>query len=251
MSKLLPSRIVALLTVARYCNMDYVVLSALLGVALLHIIITYDIACQWFKNFTKRMSGFPEHMRIGGDVKIDTAIPSWHINGHGPSCRQNFCLGFMKGVGRTCGEEIEVSWSHTNPLATSVREMGPAARHETLNDHWNGWNFHKIVGFRKRLYYLLCRTSTDPLAGKSFLRKLREAAKMQVRHEDIFKQLSATFSATLVKKWTAMVERWEHDHSTQNPYEEPESGKIQLLQSLVRRSTEQAFTRDYATRRAT
>ena len=87
----------------------------------------------------------------------------------------------MKGVGRTCGEEIEVSWAHTNPLATSVREMGPAAQHETLNDHWNGWNFHKIVGFHKRLYYLLYRTSTDPLAGKSFLRKLREAAKMQVR----------------------------------------------------------------------
>jgi len=54
----------------------------------------------------------------------------------------------MKGVGRTCGEEVESSWSHTNPLAPSVREMGPAARHDTLNDHWNGWNFRKIVGFR-------------------------------------------------------------------------------------------------------
>ena len=134
--------------------MDYIVLSALMGLMLCHIILTYDIACQWFKNFEKRMlEGLPESVRIPKQTKIDVAIPSWHINGHGPSCRQSFCLGYMKGVGRTCGEEVETTWSHTNPLAPSVREMGPAARHETLGDHWNGWNFRKIVGFRT-LFYL-------------------------------------------------------------------------------------------------
>jgi hypothetical protein len=55
----------------------------------------------------------------------------------------------MEGVGRTVGEDIETMWSGTNPLAPSVREMGPAARHDTLNDHWIGWNFRKIVGFRR------------------------------------------------------------------------------------------------------
>jgi Kyakuja-Dileera-Zisupton transposase len=33
--------------IARYCNMDYIVLSALMGCVLLHLLITYDIACQW------------------------------------------------------------------------------------------------------------------------------------------------------------------------------------------------------------
>lgn len=33
-----------------YCNMDFIILSALLGLALPRIIITYDIACQWSKN---------------------------------------------------------------------------------------------------------------------------------------------------------------------------------------------------------
>ena len=126
--------------------MDYIILSSLIGVTLLCIILTYDIACQWFKNFMKRMEEFPEHMRLGNGVEIDAAIPSWHINGHGQSCRQNFYLGNMTGAGRTCGEEVEVSWSSTNPLAPSVREMGPAARHDTLNDHWNGWNFRKVDG---------------------------------------------------------------------------------------------------------
>ena len=138
----------------RYSNMDYVILSALLGVTLPHIILTYNITCQWSKKFEKRMvEGFPPHMRISNQIQIDTAIPSWHINGHRQSCRQNFCLGYMKGAGQTCGEEVEVSWSHTNLLAPSIQEMGPEACHETLNDHWNSWNFRKIVGFSK--YYLI------------------------------------------------------------------------------------------------
>jgi len=127
--------------------MDFLIFSALIGITLPWIFITYDIGCQWSQNFRSRMAEFPENMKIKPETKVDVVIPSWHINGHGERCRQNFCLGYTKGAGRTCGEEVEISWSHTNPLAPSVREMAPAARHETLNDHWNGWNFHKIVGF--------------------------------------------------------------------------------------------------------
>ena len=50
-------------------------------------------------------------------------------------------------AGQSCGEDIESGWYHVNPLGTSTREMGPGARHETLNDHWSGWNFQKIIGF--------------------------------------------------------------------------------------------------------
>lgn len=68
---------VALLTVVtRNCSMDYIVLSALISVTLLHIIITYDIACQWSKNFKKRMLEFPEDMRIGADVKMTLRFPA-------------------------------------------------------------------------------------------------------------------------------------------------------------------------------
>ena len=90
-------------------------------------------------------------MQINPTTKVDIAILSWHINGHGERCRRDFYLGYTRGAGRTCGEEVETTWSSTNALASSVREMAPGARHETLNDHWNGWNFRKIVGFR--MYY--------------------------------------------------------------------------------------------------
>ncbi|KIL54292.1 hypothetical protein M378DRAFT_92846, partial [Amanita muscaria Koide BX008] len=119
------------------------------------------------------------------------------------------------GTGKTCGEEVEISWSHTNPLASSVREMGPAARHDTLNDHWNGWNFRKIVGLRT-----------------SFAKKFMEATTMQVKHNDLFNQFSATFSATIIYKWTEMIEKWEHDSTAPNPYEEPSCGEYGVQYKL-------------------
>ena len=138
---------------ARYCNVDYVIFSVLIAVAVLQVILTYDIACQWSKKHCAHMTELPEHMHIPMGTTLNSAVPSWHINGHGESCQNNFNLAYMEGVGRTIGEDIETIWAGTNPLAPSVREMGPAARHDTLNDHWNGWNFRKIVGFRELLYY--------------------------------------------------------------------------------------------------
>ncbi|KIJ90114.1 hypothetical protein K443DRAFT_126586, partial [Laccaria amethystina LaAM-08-1] len=93
----------------------------------------------------------------------------------------------------------------TNPLAPSVREMGPAARHDTLNDHWGGWNFCKIVGFRTL-----------------FLRRFNDAYKMSAKHTDVFNQLSATFPPATVKKWESKITAWEANPKARNPYAEPE-----------------------------
>ncbi|KAM6501762.1 hypothetical protein JOM56_001739 [Amanita muscaria] len=173
----------------RYCNVDYTVLSSLVGVDLPRIVITYDIACQWSKNFLRRMEEFPAYMRLRSGTEINVGIPSWHINGHGAACRSNFSLGYMKGMGRTCGEEIETSWAQTNALGTSTREMGPGARHETLNDQWGGFNFRKITGFRVL-----------------FLKRLKEAHLMREKHREIFSNFSRTA-----------------DQSKPNPFDEPVS----------------------------
>ncbi|KIJ99026.1 hypothetical protein K443DRAFT_8698 [Laccaria amethystina LaAM-08-1] len=114
---------------------------------------------------------------------------------------------FVTGAGRTVGEDIETTWAGTNPLAPSVREMGPAARHDTLNDHWNRWNFRKIAGFR-----IL------------FLKRLKEVFKMSAKQTDVFDKLSATFAPETVKKWEAMVVAWNANPMAPNPYKEPKSG---------------------------
>jgi len=124
--------------------MDFINFMVLFGVILPWIFITYDIGCQWSKNFCHCMADFPEDMRIQVEIKVKVAIPSWHINGHGERCRKDFCLGYTKGAGRMCSEEVEITWLHTNALSPSVWEVAPAAWHDTLNGHWNAWNFIRL-----------------------------------------------------------------------------------------------------------
>jgi len=214
-----------LTTLFRYCSVDFTIFSALVGIALLRIVITYDIICQWSKNFRQRMKEFPEEMRIPDATRVDVAIPGWHINGHGKTCQENFNLSYMEGAGRTIGEEIETTWAGTNPLAPSIREMGPAARHDTLNDHWIGWNFRKIVGFRMSLLLMSFSYAYSlGISGTLFLKRFEEAFNMGAKHTDVFNKLSATFSPETVKKWDDMVTAWNENPKAPNPYREPKGG---------------------------
>jgi hypothetical protein len=143
--------------------MDYIVLSTLIGVQLLLVVLSYDIGCQWWKNLRRRAQEFPDEMKLDEDANIEVKVPNWHVNGHGDFCKTNYSLNYLKGAGRTCGEDVKTSWANSNLLGPSVRELGPASRHELLNDQWNGWNFQKIVGFHT-FYSILCmRQFTDYL----------------------------------------------------------------------------------------
>ena len=129
-----------------------------------------------------------------------------------------------------CGEDIETTWSSTNPLVPSTREMGPAARRETLNDHWGGWNFRKIVNFRtysfehNSINYALNVTAAGPL----FIKRFKDAYKMRAKHSDTFNQLSNTFLPEVVSKWEQMVRDWQEDRTKRNPYEEPSNSECNL-----------------------
>jgi len=91
---------------SRYCSVDFIVFSTIAFVALLRIVLTYNI-----KNFRKCMEEYPEHMQIPETTQVDVAIPGWHINGHGDACRNKFNLSYMEGVRRTVGEDIETTWA--------------------------------------------------------------------------------------------------------------------------------------------
>ncbi|PPQ72949.1 hypothetical protein CVT25_004565 [Psilocybe cyanescens] len=165
----------------KYCNMDFIALSAVTGIVLLWIVFTYDIGCQWSKNFASQMEDFPKNMRISNYTQVDIAIPSWHIQGHGPKCQCNFNLAYKKGAGQTCGNKIEGSWSHTNPLAASVCKMG---------------------------------------LGTSLQKKFTEAAAMKETHEAAYEQHTATFSVDIIQRWEKKVEKWEDNPCAPNPYAE-------------------------------
>ena len=129
--------------------MDYIVFSAISGTKVKCIVVTYDIACQWSQNLFKRMKGLPGRLQLEDGIEIEVAVPSWHINAHGKQCQENYHVGHLVSVGRLCGDEVKQTWWNTNSLGASVREMGPAGRHEVLNNQWSAFNMKKIVGFRK------------------------------------------------------------------------------------------------------
>jgi hypothetical protein len=136
---------IKVLKLLSYINTDYIITSVLKSVAVHDVVISYDIACKWSIHHLKRFS--KNHPALDVDrFQFSYLIPKFHLPGHGDSCQTEYSFNFTKGVGRTHGETIEQEWAHINLAALSTREMGPGARHLTLDDSWNWWNWKKILG---------------------------------------------------------------------------------------------------------
>ena len=129
--------------------MDFCVLATLAGVLITSLTISYDIVCQWSRNFLRRVGQFPLWMQPPVQLlnTITYVIPKFHIYGHGSKCRTQFSLNYIQHSARTNGEEPERWWAHINPVSMSTREMGPGARHDTIDDHAAAWNWRKITNF--------------------------------------------------------------------------------------------------------
>jgi hypothetical protein len=126
--------------------MDYIVLSALIGMALLWLTISYDIACQWQINLERRKEKMPEHLQLTDDVTIQYGLPVWHAAAHKKSCQAQNSLNYLEGVGHTDGEGIERTWSVLNPVSWATKEMGKGARHDALDDRIDYHNWEKNIG---------------------------------------------------------------------------------------------------------
>ncbi|KAL6301700.1 hypothetical protein BKA93DRAFT_828035 [Sparassis latifolia] len=194
----------------RYCNVDYITLSVLKagrmtedGRALADIRFSYDIACNWYKNFYKRLEDMPEDMQILDDMPTCAMIPKAHIEGHGPKCRTTSSFNFLRGVGRTHGETVEQEWVHIGQVGISTREMGPAACHSVLDDHWSAWNWRKLVDLESHL-----------------IKHLAEALLMMAKQKAITEKFTSTFSPATIEKWCQMVAEWDQDKTKPDPYAE-------------------------------
>lgn len=131
-----------------YANMDYILMSALIGVTLLALLLSYDIICQWKIYLSKRAKVIEEKTSLPTRIEeyeIQFALPVWHAAAHEPSCQNQNLLSYAEGVGRTDGEGIERMWAILNPLGFSTKEMGSGARHDTLENKVDHINFEKNI----------------------------------------------------------------------------------------------------------
>ena len=125
--------------------MDYMFLSAIRHFSPGRLVISYDIACQWYKNFFTRLLQLPNSVqfKVIRDFYQFT-VPKLHIMGHELECQEGFSLLFLPGASSTDAEGIEQHWANLGPIGTSTREMGPGHRRDIIDDHLGNWNFKKL-----------------------------------------------------------------------------------------------------------
>ncbi|KAF7362033.1 CxC2 domain-containing protein [Mycena venus] len=184
----------------RYSNMDFLWFSTLMGITLLSIIASYDIACQWFCNFWERMKALPKEMHLPAGVKVQFKVLKFHLPPHVKKCHAPFSFNFTKWVGRTDGEGVERNWSWLNMIVRSVSVMGPGLREDTID------NFCGFANWRKTGNSLLCKmvlaipnALLHNWAFNAFTDGLREG------HEEE------------LMLWEVEVRAWEQDHDQQCP----------------------------------
>ncbi|KAF7288168.1 CxC2 domain-containing protein [Mycena chlorophos] len=131
-----------------YGNMDYIVASALRHISrLLRLVVSYDIACQWWKGLRERLQHLPPLVRLSLVLAmVRFVVPKLHIKGHTLACQLLYSLHLTLGCGQTDGEGIERLWAAINALAGSTKLNGPGARSDQLDDHWGFSNWAKLVG---------------------------------------------------------------------------------------------------------
>ncbi|KAJ6463650.1 hypothetical protein C8R47DRAFT_992586 [Mycena vitilis] len=213
----------------RYSNMDYILLSAVLGITALYLAISYDIACQWQINLPGRLAAMPEQMRLNlAVITLLFGLPVWHAAAHEKSCQVQNSLTYVDGVGRTDGEGIERTWSHLNPLAWATKEMRVGARHDAMEDKIDHLNFEKNIG----------QETTLP-------RKLILAIDERDRQVAAFTEVDRTLKKEIRKKWQKQIDVWKADKTKPNPYEMSDGkGGIEadIRLSLTKDEAEEAAT---------
>jgi hypothetical protein len=131
----------------RQCNMDYLFTSGVAGVGIRLLTISYDVGCQWFTNFWRRMEFLPNTLRLLlPPWAVCALVPKFHLQSHEPKCHAPFSFNYAKGVGRAEGEGVERTWDWLNGQAVSTAEMTPGHRWDTLDDCAAWLNYRKTMG---------------------------------------------------------------------------------------------------------
>jgi len=127
-------------------NMDYAFASVLRHSNVTLLKVSYDIACQWHKKVYQHMDNMPFTLQLNlRDRDVMFLVPKFHLPAHITSCQWSYSFNWTKGVGCTDGKEPECGWVNLNPATSSMKDMGPGHRRDTLDDYFGDWNWKKTI----------------------------------------------------------------------------------------------------------
>jgi hypothetical protein len=127
-------------------NIDYAVCQSLGSMESSSRVVTiYDVACQWSRNFERRVAT-SKYLDLSLDMVLIPAVGKWHLGAHVVECFPKYSLNFIKGIGQVDGEVLETLWSTTNKVAGTTRAMGKSHRTEVLDDNMYDSNWKKWMG---------------------------------------------------------------------------------------------------------
>jgi hypothetical protein len=198
--------------------MDYLYFMTLLGTLLLCFIVSYDIACQWYKNLWERMRIFLLEAQLGGEKKFMFLVPKFHLPAHIKECNVNFSFNLTQFVGRTDGEAPKHGWADANRLANSTSISGLGAQCDTLDTHSQYSNWKKITKLGRHSASHFVRTTLKVTTGTVLLDKIQKSVLMMLETLAAWVDVKASFEQSVTKAWTLMAIAWEVDSKNPNPF---------------------------------
>lgn len=131
---------------ARQRYMDYAFVFAINYIPLLlTILMLYDIMCQFWVNFLRRIATVPDFLSLPASIQIKRGIGLFHIHGHVNECFPRYAPTFIPDAGMLDGEIVETLWNPLNHTASSARVMTWYHRQEYLDAHMGDSNWKKLV----------------------------------------------------------------------------------------------------------
>lgn len=190
-----------------YANMDYTFGSAIHLCLLPLILISYDIACQWFVNLFKRMNEhWPDKIKPNPNTDFLPAIPKLHEPMHGKANHQMYSLNYIPGVGNSDCKVPKRIWAPHNALGNSTKTQGPGSRHDVIDDHFAFWNWLKKASL-----------------GTTLMKRYKAAVAERNTQAEGHRGLTSSLDPTQVKVWETMCITWEEaiypKKGVKNPYQ--------------------------------
>jgi Kyakuja-Dileera-Zisupton transposase len=216
--------------------MDYILFSAIYHckVDWRAITISYDIACQYFKNIWKRMhsDNFPASLRLDiANTKVTAVVPKFHLVAHEQRCHTSYSLNLQPGAGCLDGEVIECNWAKLGVAANSMKEMSAGSRRDTLDDLCGDMNYTKLKTMGISRAYSV-QSTANALLGPHLGQKLQVARSATTLHTSAFEELSSSIDSALLSEWNEMVDDFHRDNRKTNPYE-AQTKSCMFLSSLL------------------